>query len=127
MFNPKQILYRLSNLIFRQTITVIMKLKRLVILGLAILVNNILLVGCKTQDVFKDVGNILTYKNEKIYHGDDVVAELSSIELAYDDGKLVHEATFVLTDAGENDHALEILKIMHEIKPEWDVEVELQR
>ena len=96
-------------------------------LRLVILLSFIMLMGCKTQDVFKDVANILTYKNEKFYHGDDVVAELSSIELAYDNGKLVYEATFILTDAGENDHALEILKIMHEIKPEWDVEVELKR
>ena len=97
------------------------------LLRFVILISFILLMGCKTQDVFKDAGNILTYKNEKFYHGNDVVAELSSVELAYDNKKLVHEVTFILTDAGENDHALEILKIMHQIKPEWDVEVELKR
>lgn len=111
-----------SNIRFGQTNNVIMRLLRLFLLA-----NFILILGCKTQDVFKDVPNILEYKNEMFYHGDDVVAKLSSIELAYDNGKLVHEATFILTDAGQNDHALEILKIMHDIKPEWDVEVELKR
>ena len=96
-------------------------------LRLVILANFIFLMGCKTQDVFKDATNILTYKNEMFYHGNEIVAKLSSVELAYDDGKLVHEVTFVLTDAGQNDHALEILKIMHEIRPEWDIEVELKR
>jgi hypothetical protein len=97
------------------------------ILRFYLLVSLFLLTACKTQDVFKDATDILTYKNEMFYHGDEVVAKLSSIELAYDNGELVHEVTFVLTDAGQNDHALEILKTMHELKPEWDVEVELKR
>ena len=97
------------------------------LLRFVILISFILLIGCKTKDVFKDAGNVLTYKDEKFYHGNDLVAELSSVELAYDNKKIVHEVTFILTDAGENDHALEILKIMHDIKPEWDVEVELNR
>ena len=96
------------------------------LLRLLLLANFILIMGCKTQDVFKDAGNILTYKNEKFYHEDEVVAKLSSIELAYDNKKLVYEVTFVLTDAGKNEYALEILKIMHNLKPEWDVEVELK-
>ena len=97
------------------------------LLRFVILISFILLIGCKNQNVFKDAGNVLTYKDEMFYHGNDVVAELSSVELAYDNKKIVHEVTFILTDAGENDHALEILKIMHDIKPEWDVEVELKR
>ena len=96
------------------------------LLRFVILISIILLMGCKTQDVFKDAGNILTYKNEKFYHEDEVVAKLSSIELAYDNKKLVYEVTFILTDAGKNEYALEILKTMHELKPEWDVEVELK-
>lgn len=97
------------------------------LLRLILLANFILIMGCKTQDVFKDVGNILAYENEMFYHNDEVVAKLSSIELAYDDKKLVYEVTFILTDAGKNEYALEILKIMHDIRPEWDVEVELKR
>lgn len=109
-----------SNFKFDESISLNMKKLQLLLIA-------VILVGCKTQDVFKDVPNILEYKNEMFYHGDDVVAKLSSVELAYDDGRLVHEATFVLTDAGQNDHAMEILKKMHNIKPEWDVEVELKR
>ena len=42
-------------------------------LRLVILANFIFLMGCKTQDVFKDATNILTYKNEMFYHGNEIV------------------------------------------------------
>ena len=83
--------------------------------------------GCKPVDVFKNVSTELIYRDETFYHNGEVVAWLEGIELSYDNGKITHEVTFVLTDAGENEHAIEILKIMHEKEPRWDIEVELKR
>ena len=66
--------------------------------------------------------------NGPIYFKGEKAAELKAIELSYDDGKLVYEATFVLTSSKYNDYAIEIIKVARKQKAmkDWDIEVELQ-
>ena len=39
----------------------------------------------------------LTYENASVYYNGKLAATLGSVEVAYDDGKLIREATFILT------------------------------
>ena len=57
-----------------------------------------------------------------------MAAELGAIEIAYDNGKLVKEATFVLTSSKYNEIAISIIKFVteHKQSEDWEVEVELK-
>jgi hypothetical protein len=53
---------------------------------------------------------------------------LGAVELAYDNNKIVHEATFILTSEKYNDIAINIIKfasLYHKDK-KWEIEVELK-
>jgi len=69
----------------------------------------------------------LTYDGTDVYYNGELCAELSAIEVAYDDGKIVREATFVLVDSKFNERALSIIKFVHLRVSEYEVEVELKR
>ena len=70
----------------------------------------------------------LTYEETSVYYNGELAATLSSVEVAYDDGKLVREATFVRTSSKFNDIAINIIKLIQEKKKDdsWEVEVELK-
>lgn len=67
----------------------------------------------------------LTYDNGKIYHNGVVIAKLSGVEVAYDNRKLVTEATFKLTSSDYNHFAYGIIKLVTNKNPKWEVEVEI--
>lgn len=68
----------------------------------------------------------LTFDGTNIYYMGELCATLSAVEIAYDDGKIVREATFVLTSSKFNDKALQIIKFARATKPSMEVEVELK-
>lgn len=68
----------------------------------------------------------LTYENGNIYHKGDLIAKLSGVEVAYDNRKLVTEATFKLTSADYNHFAYGIIKLVTDKNPKWEVEVEIE-
>lgn len=67
----------------------------------------------------------LTYDGTDVYYEGNLCAELSAIEIAYDDGKIVKEATFVLVDQRYNEHAIAIIKFIRQRNPSMEVEVEI--
>jgi hypothetical protein len=68
----------------------------------------------------------LTYENGNIYHKGIVIAKLSGVEVAYDNRKLVTEATFTLTSSEHNHLAYGIIKLVTQRNPKWEVEVEIK-
>ena len=68
----------------------------------------------------------LTYENGNIYHKCIVIAKLSGVEVAYDNRKLVTEATFKLTNSNYNHFAYGIIKLVTDKNPKWEVEVEIE-
>jgi hypothetical protein len=68
----------------------------------------------------------LTYENGNIYHKGDIIAKLSGVEVAYDNRKLVTEATFKLTNSNYNHFAYGIIKLVTDKNPKWEVEVEIE-
>lgn len=68
----------------------------------------------------------LTYENGNIYHKGNLIAKLSGVELAYDNRKLVTEATFKLTSSEYNHLAYGIIKLVTTKNPKWEVEVEIE-
>ena len=69
----------------------------------------------------------LTYDGTNVYYFGELCAELSAIEVAYDDGRIVREATFVLVDSKYNDQAISVIKLVKEKQPSLEVEVELKK
>jgi hypothetical protein len=67
----------------------------------------------------------LTYENGNIYNKGIVIAKLSGVEVAYDNRKLVTEATFKLTSSEYNHFAYGIIKLVTDKNPKWEVEVEV--
>jgi len=67
----------------------------------------------------------LTYENGSVYYKGIVVAKLSGVEVAYDNRKLVTEATFKLTSSEYNHLAYGIIKLVSDKNPKWEVEVEI--
>lgn len=93
--------------------------KALIITALAILAS------CSP---LKDVDTSgLTHQGQDIYYNGQLAARLSSVELAYDSGKIVREVTFTLVDAKYNELALPIIAFMRDHDNSIEVEVELRR
>ena len=68
-----------------------------------------------------------TYDGTDVYYMGELCAQLSAIEVAHDDGKIVKEATFVLVDSKYNEQALPIIKFIKSKSPSLEVEVELKK
>jgi len=88
--------------------------------------------GCSTNNAKKVFNSVstegLSYDGTDIFYNGELAATLSSVQVAFDDGKVVREATFVLTSAKYNEKALAIIKFLQSKKTEsnWEVEVELK-
>lgn len=88
---------------------------------------SLLVTSCAVNPL-KDVDTYgLTYDGTNVYYEGELCAELSAVEVAYDDGKIVREATFVLVDSKYNDQAISIIKLVKDIRPSLEVEVELKK
>jgi hypothetical protein len=83
-------------------------------------------ISCKVHPLKHITTDGLTYDGTDIYYNGKLCATLSAIEVAYDDGKIVKEATFVLTDSEYNPIALKIIKLVTKNRPDLEVEVELK-
>lgn len=86
----------------------------------------ILIIGCAVDPLKNISTSGLTYSGDSVFYNGELCAELSAIEIAYDDGKIVREATFVLTDSKYNELALPIIALVKTKQPSLEVEVELK-
>ena len=70
----------------------------------------------------------LTYEGTNIYYNEELAATLSAVEVAYDNKKIVYEATFILTSEKFNPIAINIIKFAseHHRDKNWEIEVELK-
>ena len=66
-----------------------------------------------------------TYQGTDVYYEGTLVAVLKSTELGYDDNKIVREMTYEITDIKYQDKALSLVKFLHDMQPDYDVEVEV--
>ena len=67
----------------------------------------------------------LTYDGTDVYYIGELCAKFSAIELAYDNGKIVREATFLIVSSKFNQQALAIIKLVSTKNPNLEVEVQL--
>ena len=85
--------------------------------------------GCSTyKQLHKYHADNFEYVGRTITLDDELVAKLKAIELSYDGGKLVYEATFELVSSKYNPYAIDIIKVarLHPKMKDWDIEVELK-
>jgi hypothetical protein len=76
------------------------------------LVVGIIATSCAVHPLKHITTDGLTYDGTDIYYNGKLCATLSAIEVAYDNGKIVREATFVLTSSEYNPIALKIIKLV---------------
>lgn len=93
----------------------------------------LLVTGCnayKYNRTFKNYNTEgLTHQGTSVYYNGKKAATLKSVEVAYDDGKIVHEASFDLTSSEFNNIAIPIIKYAskHFQHKNWEIEVELKQ
>lgn len=87
----------------------------------------LLTLGCASTSLDGVSTEGLTHEGETVYYNGQPAAFLQSVELSYDDGKIVKELTFILTSAEYNGIALNIIHFVREHNPNVEVEVELKR
>tara|TARA_E500000331_G_scaffold101544_1_gene98446 strand:+ start:159 stop:461 length:303 start_codon:yes stop_codon:yes gene_type:complete len=70
----------------------------------------------------------LTYEGTNIYYNGELAATLGALEVAYDNRKIVYEATFILTSEKFNSKAINIIKFASKYHSDrnWEIEVELK-
>jgi hypothetical protein len=70
----------------------------------------------------------LTYEGTNIYYNGELAATLGAVEIAYDNKKIVYEATFILTSEKFNPKAINIIKFASNYHRDnnWEIEVELK-
>lgn len=83
----------------------------------------LLTVGCSPLANISTQG--LTYDGTDVYYNGELCAKFSAIELAYDNGKIVREATFLIVSSKFNQQALAIIKLVSTKNPNLEVEVQL--
>ena len=66
-----------------------------------------------------------TYQGSDVYYEGALVATLKAVELGYDDNKIVREMTYEITSAKYNDKGLALVKFLHDMQPDYDIEVEI--
>ena len=91
------------------------------------------LFSCSTMSPLTNVDITgLSYDGKFVFLNNEIIATLGAIELAYDGGELVREATFILSSAKYNEYAIKIIKCVQEntkLKSnniKFEVEVELK-
>ena len=91
------------------------------------------LFSCSTMSPLKNVDTTgLSYDGKSVFLNNEIIASLGAIELAYDGGELVREATFILSSAKYNEYAIKIIKCVQENTKlesnniKFEVEVELK-
>ena len=92
-----------------------------------ILILALALTSCAVNPLKSVSTDGLTYEGTNVYYYGELCATLSAIEVAYDDGKIVREATFGLESSIFNDKALSIIKLVQSKNPSIEVEVELKK
>ncbi len=91
--------------------------------NLILLVLVLITVGCSPLANISTQG--LTYDGTDVYYNGELCAKFSAIELAYDNGKIVREATFLIVSSKFNQQALAIIKLVSTKNPNLEVEVQL--
>lgn len=69
----------------------------------------------------------LTHQGTDIYYKGELCAQMAALEVAYDNGKIVREATYIVTDEKFNEVAMSILRYVRDRRPSWEVEVEIKK
>ena len=86
-----------------------------------------MLFSCASVDPLKNISTEgFSYIGTDIYYNGELCAQMGAIEVAYDNGKIVREVTYIVTDQKFDNIAMGILKYIRMRKPTWEVEVELK-
>ena len=87
----------------------------------------LLLSSCAVNPLTNVSTEGFSYEGTDIYYKGELCAQMGALEVAYDNGKLVREVTYIVTDEKFDEVAVGILKYIRERKPSWEVEVELKK
>lgn len=83
--------------------------------------------SCSTISLINISTEDFSYKGTDIYYKGELCAQMGALEVAYDNGKVVREVTYIVTNEKFDEVAMGILKYIRERRPSWEVEVELKK
>lgn len=90
-----------------------------------------LLFSINSCGVERQLSNISTdgisHEGTDIYYKGEMMATMSSLEIALDGKKIVREVTFIIQDEKFDHLAIPIIKYVKTKRPYWEIEVELKR
>lgn len=69
----------------------------------------------------------ISHEGTDIYYQGELMATMSSLEIALDRKKIVREVTFIIQDEKFDHLAIPIIKYVKAKRPNWEIEVELKR
>jgi hypothetical protein len=69
--------------------------------------------------------NGFTYQGTDVYFEGTLIAVLKSNEIGHDNNKIVREITYEIVEIKHQDKALSLVKFLHDLQPEYDVQVEV--
>ena len=84
----------------------------------------LVLSSCASFKGYKTDG--FTHQGADIYYKGELCARVSAVEIAYDNGKIVNEVTYLIEDVRFNHLAKTIISYVIKHKPEWEVEIEIK-
>jgi len=83
--------------------------------------------SCSTLSLVNVSTKDFTYQGTDIYYKGELCAQMVALEVAYDNNKIVREATYIVTDEKFNEVAIGILRYVRDRRPSWEVEVEIKK
>ena len=83
--------------------------------------------SCSTLSLVNVSTKDFSYQGTDIYYKGELCAQMVALEVAYDNNKIVREATYIVTDEKFNEVAIGILRYVRDRRPSWEVEVEIKK
>jgi hypothetical protein len=90
-----------------------------------LLVSTFIFLGCASNPLRNINTDKFSFKGTDVYYEGKLMAVLSNIEVAYDDGKIVREVTYRLVSDEFNEQVLGLIKYFRLRHPRYEIEVDV--
>jgi hypothetical protein len=88
-------------------------------------VTTLIVLGCASNPLRNISTAKFSFIGTDIYYDGKLMAVMSNVEFAYDDGKIVKEVTYRLVNDEHNEHVLGLIKYFRLRHPSWEIEVDV--
>lgn len=90
-----------------------------------LVVSTFIVLGCASNPLRNINTDKFSFKGTDVYYEGKLMATMSNIEVAYDDGKIVREVTYRLVSDEFNEQVLGLIKYFRLRHPSYEIEVDV--